>query len=120
MHTVWIQQCIENHLNCRQIYSSVRLLNISGRDPFLDNGVNPNTLYSALSHHWGTRPALTTTISTLAERCHKIQMAEIPKPLEMRLKFQRDWAFITYGLILYASSRTLYKSTSHIRHDYIS
>ncbi|KAH8647038.1 heterokaryon incompatibility protein-domain-containing protein [Tricladium varicosporioides] len=91
--TDWIETCNKEH-RCYQGQDSplpTRVIDLSQEEPYLlvSNGLRAP--YVTLSHCWGRKQTLTTTLSTLDERKSKISIESLPQ-------LYRDAALITRRL----------------------
>lgn len=83
----WLEDCLNNHATCSKPDARTplptRIIDVGAPDepiePYLFQSNGRRGLYVALSHCWGGRVPLTTTIATLEERTRAIPLQSLPK-----------------------------------------
>lgn len=84
---IWLQSCLNSHVACVKPSSDTplptRIIDVgssgSSDEPRLIESCGRRGLYIALSHCWGGKVALTTTVATLSERMQSIPLESMPK-----------------------------------------
>lgn len=86
----WIDDCVENHAECRDLDSTqtqlpTRVIDVGSIESLTVKLFVTNSLqapYVALSHCWGKLPLLNTTKSTLEERQRAIPIESLPQAFQ--------------------------------------
>lgn len=96
--TKWLTDCLSHHDSCQRPTETVlptRVIDIrrDGEVPqlFITNRAKGH--YVTLSHRWGKKTPLTTTISTLVERVAGITMAEFPRTFQEAIRYTRHLGY---------------------------
>jgi len=76
----WVKTCRQNHIDCQQTGTILptRVINVSRKGPCLVESKATSAPYITLSHCWGIKETLTTTIATIQDRYRKINLCVFP------------------------------------------
>jgi hypothetical protein len=87
----WNDDCSANHASCKtaqllaEVWLPTRVIDVGTlegkEEPFLYVSNSQTSRYIALSHCWGTKPMLKTTIETLQARLSRIPISSLPRTL---------------------------------------
>jgi hypothetical protein len=98
----WIRDCIDNHRDCDRIECTplpTRVIDVGSEnnEPRLYVSKQENAKYTTLSHCWGSKVPMTTTLARVKERQREIKFRELPKTfrdainITRRLNIQYIW-----------------------------
>lgn len=80
----WLLVCLAVHDRCQQGKKSLPalVLDVTEDNPFLCSGRGMTSPYTILSHCWGSRTLVTTTMTTIKERMHGIPFSTLPRTFQ--------------------------------------
>ncbi|KAH0565967.1 hypothetical protein GP486_000635 [Trichoglossum hirsutum] len=90
----WIRECIDNHRNCHHIECTplpTRVIDVGSDnvEPRLYVSKQEKAKYITLSHCWGGKIPITTTLATVEERQREIKFWELPKTFRDAISITR-------------------------------